>query len=88
VLTILVLGILGGAIIHADHVRWAARGRDAFLANRMQYENRRFDRLIQHPHGMFAEVVVVIAELILAVLIYELLVAAFTAIMPASTPKE
>jgi len=37
---------------------------------------------------MFAEVVVVIAELILAVLIYELLVAAFTAIMPASTPKE
>jgi hypothetical protein len=87
VLAIFVLGTIGGALVHLNDVRWSERGRDAFLANRMQYENRRFDRLMLHPHSLFAQVVSVVAELMLAALIYELLVAAFTAILRAPTPE-
>jgi hypothetical protein len=86
VLTILVLGILGGVIVHFEDVRWAARGRGAFLANRMQSASLRFDRIMLH-HSLFAHVIGVIAELTLAALIYESLVAAFTAILSASTPE-
>ena len=87
VLTIFLLGIPIGAFVHRTDVRWVERGRDAFLTYQMQYQSRRFDRFVMHPHGLVFQIINAIAALAIIFGIYELLVAGFTAILPARTPE-
>jgi hypothetical protein len=82
VLTVLLLGAIGGVFNHYSHLRWVARGRDEFLAYEMKYQNRRFDRYMMHPHGVIYDVILTVGGLLTICVAYELLVAGFTAILP------
>jgi hypothetical protein len=84
VLATLFLGMLFGAYKHAMQLRWAARGREAFLADQSQ----QFDKGMNPPHG---ELVTMVAGVILAVVavgLYELLAAGIAKALPASTVEE
>jgi hypothetical protein len=85
-LAVLLVGALAGAHNHHSHLRWAGLGRAAYLAHEAQRQNKTFDRFMVHPHTMMFEMAATIGGLVIIVLIYELLVAAFTAILPAQKP--
>ena len=80
----LLLGMLFGAYKHAMQLRWAARGREAFLAD----QSRQFEKGMMPPHG---ELVTMVAGVILAAVavgLYELVAAGITQALPVSTVEE
>jgi hypothetical protein len=84
VLAVLFLGVLFGAYKHFMQVRWAMRGREAFLADQSQ----QFDKGMMPPHG---ELVTMVAGVILAAVavgLYELIAAGITMVLPVSTVEE
>jgi hypothetical protein len=80
---IFLLGTIMGVFNHYSHLRWITRGRDAFLFHQMQYQNRRFTRFELH-HNLIHDVISTVGGLVLICVVYELLVAGFTAILPPS----
>ena len=84
VLAVLFLGMLFGAYKHAMQLRWAARGREAFLAD----QSAQFQKGMMPPHG---ELETMVAGVILAVIVYglyELVAAGITMALPVSTVEE
>jgi hypothetical protein len=83
VLATLFIGIIAGIYKHVDEGRWLQRGRDAYLA----FQSEHFQRLAQYhslPHILIAWVLLVT----IAVVVYEMIAAGFTRLLPVSTIEE
>jgi len=80
----ILLGLLFGAYVNRDYVKWHQRGLDAFLAS----ERARFEQSMAHPAP--AAVTFVAGMLVVAVFIgvYELTALAITYLVKAVAPEE
>jgi hypothetical protein len=84
VLAVVFAGVLFGLYKHAQQVRWAGLGRQAFLAD----QSHQFDVGMAPPHGTFA---MILAGIVLAGItfgIYELLAAGIALVLPRHQPAE
>ena len=88
VFTIMLFGILGGIGVQHNESRSIAEGRDAYLAHALQLQGLRFDRMVLHPHSLLFDIVRASGALVGLVVIYEVIVAGFTAVLPLSTMEE
>jgi hypothetical protein len=84
ILAALFLGAVLGAYVHFDEMRWAQRGRDAFLA----YENHRFDQRMVSPHSGLGLMLVGMVFVGVGVGMYELIAAGIAHALPPSTAEE
>jgi hypothetical protein len=84
VLAVLFLGVLFGVYKHAMQVRWAMRGREAFLADQSQ----QFDKGMMPPHGQLVSMVAGVILAAVAFGLYELIAAWITKALPLSTVEE
>ena len=83
VLATLFLGVIFGAYIHFDQMRWLGRGRDAFIAAK----NYRFDRIaMYHSAGTMFIAGVILAAI--AAGLYELIAAGIMTVLPPGTVEE
>jgi hypothetical protein len=87
-LPIILFGVLGGIAVHHNEARSIAEGRDAYLAHALQLQSLRFDRMASHPHSLLFDMVRAIGTLVGFAVIYELIVAVFTAVLPPSKLEE
>ncbi len=78
VLAILFLGVFFGLYKHAQQVRWAGLGRQAYLAD----QNHQFDLGMSPPHSAFAMIVAGVILATAAFGVYELLAAGIASILP------
>lgn len=73
------LGIIGGFLIHHDEAKWGARGRDAFMAHEMH----RFESTMADPPPVAAAIFGA-TVLVAGVLgIYEVIALGFAALLAA-----
>jgi hypothetical protein len=84
VMAIIFAGVMFGLYKHAQQMRWAGLGRQAFLAD----QSHQFDLGMSPPHGTFA---MIVAGVLLAGItfgVYELLAAGIALVLPRHQPAE
>jgi hypothetical protein len=82
VLAVLFLGLVRGAYIHFDEMRWLKRGRDAFLG----YQGHRFDSFAANPSAATMLMVgIIMAAVVFGA--YELVAAGITRLLPLDTTE-
>ena len=87
ILAVILIGALAGLYVDHTNQRWNRLGRAAYVAYQDQRANRFFDRLTAHPHHLLFEMIGSILGMVILALFYELVVAGFTAILPASVAE-
>jgi hypothetical protein len=78
VLTVVFLTILFVLYMHHDYAKWGDLGRDAF----MNYQARRFDNYMAAGHPRSLTYFGTLAVVTLTALVYEMVAAAFSKILP------
>jgi hypothetical protein len=84
VLAVVLTGVIFGLYKHAQQVRWAGLGRQAFLAE----QSRQFDLGMAPPHGTFAMILAGVLLAGIAYGVYELLAAGIALILPRHQAAE
>ncbi len=84
ILAAIFLGVMFGIYKHFMQVRWAMRGREAFLAD----QNAQFTKGMAPPHGQLATIFAGVILAVVAVGLYELVAAGFARVLPVSTVEE
>ena len=75
---VFLIGMTLGLYVYRDEVRWAERGRDAFLV----FQTQRFSRTVMHPHHLLSVIFTGVLATAAFIGLYELLSAGLGKVIP------